>query len=84
MDGWFNTCPLNMKAIRVCDLKSVRDKIIFDRWVCLDNVASLPTDIKVVDRTSLTSRMCDFRTRKEAKDVTPVLEGSTKLGSVDG
>lgn len=73
-----------MKAIRVSDLESIRDKIIFNRWVCLDNVASLPTDIKIVDRTSLTSRMRDFSTRKEAKDVTPVLEGSTKLRSVDG
>ena len=61
---------------------SLGDEIVFDGWVHLHNVSSLPSHVEVVQCYVV----CDVShfSRLQDKNVGTILEGSPKLRGVDG
>lgn len=79
-----HTCPLEVYTVIGVNLEFVGDEVVLHRWVHLDDVSSLPTDIEVVDASSSCLFVGDAGAWAEHHHVGPVLEGAAKLGSVDG
>ena len=77
------TCPLEMDAVTGVHIEPVGDKIVFNCRVGLNNIAPLPSDVEVVDIAVLIV-LREHGTGTKDHDVGTVLEGTTKLGSVDG
>lgn len=78
------TGPLEVDTFVLCNGHSVRNEVVLDSWISLYNVPTLPTHIQVVDGASLGVLVGHCSTWAEQHDVGAVLEGTAKLGSVDG
>ena len=82
--SYWLTSPLYVKALLYRHHKPIRNKIILDSWVHLDDITPLPTHVEVEDLATLGLPVLEFRPRTEYHDVTAILEGPPKLGRVDG
>ena len=72
-----------MHTLLCRELHSIGDEVVLHRGIHLYDVASLSPDIQVEDLTVLGLSRKSISGSQE-HDVAPVLEGSAKLGSVDG
>lgn len=79
-----HTCPLDVNTVVFSDGESVGEEVILHCRVSLDDVTPLATDVQVVYVTCLAIFLCDHASWEETDHVTPVLERTSKLSSVDG
>ena len=72
-----------MDTVSRLDVQSVWDEIVLHRRIDLNDVPPLATHIQVVKSATLNS--CQhIHPRTQNHNMAPVLEGSSKLGGVDG
>jgi len=74
------TGPLEVDVISNTDSQIIRNKVVFDGRVGLDDVSSLTTDVQVVDSSSAWD--LSSLSWADVEDVRSVLEGSSELGGI--
>ena len=78
------TCPLHMETVGLCHRESIREKVVLDGGVSLNNVPPLSPHVQVEYLAAAGLAARQEGARSEFKDVAAVLEGSAELGGVDG
>jgi len=77
------TRPLDVHAVLISHLQSVWNEVVLHGRESLHDVASLAPHVEVVQATAAVL-FSEQAPRAQADHVRPVLEGATKLSSVDG
>ena len=77
------TCPLNVYAVLFGDFHPVGDEVVLHGREGLHDVTSLAPHVQIVQPTAAV--LCSEQVPRTQHDhVRPVLEGTAKLGRVDG